>query len=83
MLFRSNGAAIRTYGGNDFAVSAPKNIKKVVITFGSSDGTNQIKVDSGTLTGGTWEGNSTSVKFTIDGTSGNRRIAAIEVTYEK
>ena len=82
--YYTSGSAVRAYGGNYFTISAPtgKNIKKVVLTFGSSDGSNAISVDSGNFKTNTWEGKSNSVKFTIGGTSGNRRLSAIEVTYE-
>ena len=62
--------------------SGSKKIKSITITFGSSDGSNTITTDVGTYNNGSWSGDSGSVKFTIGGTSGNRRIKAIEVTYE-
>ena len=62
-------------------VSSTKTITEIVITFGSSDGTNAITTDVGTYENGTWSGSSKSVKFTIGGTSGNRRLAGVKVTY--
>ena len=83
--YYASGTAVRTYAGNQFTLTASKNITKIVLTFGSSDGTNTITTDNGNFDSAakTWTGKSSSVKFTIGGTSGNRRIAAIEVTYEK
>ena len=52
------------------------------MTFGSSDGSNTITTDVNTYSNGTWTGSATSVKFTIGGTSGNRRIKKIAVTYK-
>ena len=83
--YYSNGTAIRAYGGNTITITAPseKKITNVVFTFGSSDGSNAITTDGGTYSDGTWTGEANSVKFTIGGTSGNRRIASITVTYEQ
>jgi hypothetical protein len=57
-----------------------KKVTKVEITFGSSDGSNELSADSGTLTGGVWEGDASSVKFTVGGTTGHRRFAKFVVT---
>lgn len=81
--YYANGTAVRVYAGNYFTVSAGSNVTKVVLTYGSSDGTNGITVDVGNFNTNTWEGKAESVKFTISGTTGNRRLAKIEVTYEK
>ena len=77
-----NGKAIRSYGGSYFIVeSTVGTITKIVLTYGSSDGTNTITTDCGEFNTNTWVGNANSVKFTIGGTSGNRRIQKITVTY--
>lgn len=78
----TNGTAIRAYGGNTMTVSSAKTISKIELTFGSSDGTNAITTDVNTYENGTWTGEATSVKFTIGGTTGNRRLASIAVTYK-
>ena len=78
--YYTSGEAVRAYGGNTFTVSSDNDISNIEITFGSSDGSNTITTDNGTYSNGTWTGASKSVKFTIGGTSGNRRIATIEVT---
>ena len=75
------GAAIRCYGGNYFTVSSEYNLTQIVIAFGSSDGSNAITTDCGTYESGTWTGTANSVTFTIGGTSGNRRIAGLAITY--
>ena len=80
--YYSSGTAIRVYAKNTFTVSANgKVIKSITITFGSGDDSNTITVDTGTLTGGNWTGSAESVTFTIGGSSGNRRLAKIEVVY--
>lgn len=80
--YYTSGTAIRAYGGNYFTITADgKTIKKIEIGFGSSDGTNAITTDVSTYSNGTWTGEAKSVTFTIGGTSGNRRIASIKVTY--
>lgn len=79
--YYTSGYAIRAYGGNYFIVSSSYEITKIVITFGTSDGSNIITTDVGTYNNGYWEGSSKNVKFTIGGSSGNRRISEITVTY--
>lgn len=81
--YYTSGTAIRAYGGNYFTIaSTSKTITKIEITFGSDDGSNIITTDVQTYSNGTWTGSAKSVKFTIGGTSGNRRIASVAVTYE-
>ncbi len=78
----NTGSAVRCYGGNSITVtSSGSNIAEITVTFGSSDGSNEITTDVGTWTSPTWTGDASSVKFTIGGTSGNRRIQKLEVTY--
>ena len=80
--YYTSGTAIRCYGGNYFTISSTSgNISKVVLTYGSGDGSNAITTNVGTFSTDTWTGSASSVTFTINGTSGNRRIKAIEVTY--
>ncbi|WP_288318871.1 DUF5123 domain-containing protein [Xylanibacter caecicola] len=80
--FYTSGTAIRIYGGNSMTVSATKSITSIALTFGSGDGSNEITTDGGTYTNGAWTGNATSVKFTVGGTSGNRRLQKLIVTYD-
>ena len=80
--YYTTGVAVRIYGGNSFTVTAGKNVTKVVFTFSSGEGDNQIIADSGNISNDIWEGKAESVTFTIDGTSGHRRISKLEVTYE-
>lgn len=80
--YYNTGTAIRAYGGNYFTVTSTNNITKIVITFSSGEGTNAITTDVGTYDNGTWTGSAKSVKFTIGGTTGHRRIASIAVTTE-
>lgn len=81
--YYDNGSAIRAYGGNTFTVASTcnKNISSIVISFGSSDGSNEITASAGTYSDGTWTGDAESVTFTIGGTSGNRRLAGITVIF--
>ena len=85
-MYYTKGTAIRFYAKNTLTIfSSKQNIYSIVFTFGSSDGTNTIIPSSGTLTNGTWSaGTNTyvnSVDFVVDGTSGQRRIAAITINY--
>ncbi|MBR5443914.1 MAG: InlB B-repeat-containing protein [Paludibacteraceae bacterium] len=78
--YYTSGSAIRAYGGNTFTVSSENTISNIVITFGTSDGSNAITTDVGTFSTDTWSGEANSIVFTIDGSSGNRRIQSIAVT---
>ena len=78
--YYESGEAIRAYGGNTITVSSTKTISKIVITFGTSDGSNAITTDVGTFSTDTWSGETNSIVFTINGSSGNRRIQSIAVT---
>ena len=81
--YYDTGNAIRVYGGNYFTVSSTtKTISEIVIVFASGEGSNAITTDVGTYENGTWLGSASSVTFTINGTSGHRRIASIAVTFE-
>lgn len=78
--YYSSGTAVRVYGGNTFTISSDNTITQITITFGSSDGTNEITTDSGDYSDGTWTGSANEITFTIGGSSGNRRIQSITVT---
>ena len=80
--YYTSGTAIRCYGANTFTVASTKTIIKIVLTYGASDGSNEITAAPGTFDTNTWTGSANSVVFTIGGTSGNRRIKAIEVTFD-
>ena len=80
--YYTTGAAVRVYGGGNFTVTAKgKKITSIVVGFGSGDGNNTISTEPDTYSGGTWTGEAYSVKFTIAGSTGHRRIASITVTY--
>ena len=80
--YYTTGAAVRVYGGSYFTVaSSTKTITNIEVGFGSGDGTNAITTDVQTYSNGTWTGSASSVKFTVGGTSGHRKIASIAVTY--
>ena len=81
--YYTSGAALRAYGGNTitFTGAVGITITEIKFTFGSSDGSNTISANCGEFSTNTWTGASNEVVFTIDGTKGNRRLAAIEVTY--
>lgn len=80
--YYTTGAALRCYGGNYFTVSSSSGaISNIEFTFGSNDGSNALSADVGTFESPTWTGSATAVTFTVGGTSGNRRLAAIKVTY--
>lgn len=81
-IYKTTGEAVRIYGGGYFEVSSTtKTINKIELTFGSGDGSNTITTNVGSYTSNTWTGSATSVRFTIGGTSGHRRLASVAVTY--
>ena len=86
--YYTSGTAIRAYYDNTFTVNVAsgKTISKITLKFGSSDGKNTITTDVGTFSSPSWTGSANSVKFTIGKagtqTSGNRRLAGIEITYK-
>lgn len=80
--YYTTGTAIRAYGGNTFTVTSEDNITQIVISFASGEGSNAITADVGTYSNGTWTGSAKSVKFTVGGTSGHRRLSAFAVTME-
>ena len=82
--YYTSGTAVRMYPKNNFTVTTTTGkLTKIVITFGSSDGTLSIASNVGSYASGTWTGEDASVILTVDpsATSGNRRIKAITVTY--
>ena len=80
--YYDSGTAIRCYGGNYFTVSSDKTITSIKLIYGSSDGTNAISTDCGSFSSPTWTGSANNIKFTIGGTSKNRRIKGIELTFQ-
>ena len=80
--YYTNGAAVRLYAKGTMTVSSTKTIETIELTFSSGEGSNAITTDVGTYSNGTWEGSASSVKFTVGGTTGNRRIKAVAVTYK-
>ena len=80
--YYKSGTAIRWYGGGTCTIaSSAGNITQIVLTYGSSDGSNEITSNVGTFSTNTWTGSADTVVFTQAGTSGQRRIVKIKVTY--
>lgn len=86
--YYTTGSAIRLYGGNTMTVTAPTNILSIEFTFASGEGTNNILSTPGNYvtSNKTWtigsDPASQSVVFTIDGTSGHRRVQKLVITIE-
>ena len=81
-VYKTTGSAIRVYGGGYFTVSSSHTMSKIELTFGSGDGSNGISTEVGSFSTNTWTGSSASVKFTIGGTTGHRRVAGIKIYWE-
>jgi len=77
--YYNTGTAVRLYYGNTMTVSSTRNILSIAITFGTDDKTNEIITDCGTFADKTWTGSATAVKFSVGGTSGQRRIKALTI----
>jgi len=77
--YYNTGEAVRCYSGNTMTVEA-ENMTDIELTFGSGDKSNTISVNTGTLNGSKWTGNANKVVFTVEGSSGHRRIAEVKVT---
>jgi len=80
--YYTTSASVRCYAGNDFVVSSTAGlITSVALTYGEYDGTNAITANVGTFDGATWTGEADAVTFNIGGTTGQRRIMTMAVTY--
>ena len=82
--YYTNGTAVRWYGGGTLDIDASNaTIIKIEITYTQT--ANSVSANVGTYSldssVGTWNGSSSSVKFTQSGTTGQCRISTIKVTY--
>lgn len=82
--YYTNGTAVRWYGGGTLDIDASNaTITKIEITYTQT--ANSVSANVGTYSldssVGTWNGSSSSVKFTQSGTTGQCRISTIKVTY--
>lgn len=81
-----SGSALRLYASNTLVISSTKeNIKQIAFTYATTSSIATLTVDTGTYntSTNTWTSGSTypsSVTFTL-GSSGQRRISAITVSY--
>ncbi len=78
--YYNTGTAVRLYGGNTMKLESESKMTEVAFTFGSGEGSNAIIADNGTFADGSWTGEANDVTFTIDGTSGHRRIQKLVIT---
>ena len=78
-----NGKAVRLYAGGSITVNSIATITSFTLTFGESDGSNAFTADCGTWESPTWTGEAKTIVLTEGGTSGNRRIAGISVSYKQ
>lgn len=80
--YYTTGTAARLYAKNSVTITGG-TINTVKLTFGSSDGENEIIASAGTFDAqtGIWTGSTPSLTLTIGGETGNRRIQKITVVY--
>ena len=76
--YSGSPGAIRLYAGGTMTVAA-ETITQIDLTFGASDKSNAITVNTGSFNSPTWTGEADEVIFTIGGSSGHRRIATVKV----
>ena len=81
--YYDSGAAVRLYAGGSITLNSTATITSFTLTFGGSDGTNTFTADCGTWKSPTWTGEAKTIVLTEGGTSGNRRIAGISVSYKQ
>ena len=83
--YYSTTQSYRLYWGNSLTISSTKKITQIEFEMASSDtvGANTISADVGNLTGNKWTGNANDITFTVAGTSGQRNIVSIKVTYDE
>ena len=83
--YYSSTSAFRVYAKNTFTISGTKKITKIEFEMAATDtvGSNTISASAGTLSGNIWTGNESSVVFSVAGTSGQRNIVSIKVTYDE
>lgn len=77
--YYTSGASIRLYAGGTLTIAA-NAITQIDFTFGSSDNSNPITVNTGTFASPTWTGEADEVIFTVGGTNKHRRFAQVAVT---
>lgn len=83
--YYSSSSSFRVYAKNSFTIVGTKNIVKIEFEMASNDtvGSNTISANVGNLSGTTWTGSNSSVTFSVAGTSGQRNITSIKITYDE
>lgn len=83
--YYSDTQSFRVYGGNSFTIAGTKKITKIEFEMATGDyvGSNAISASEGSFSNNVWTGNAGSVVFTVAGTSGQRNIVSIKVTYDE
>ena len=82
--YYDNGQAVRVYCGNIMRVCVSEEnifIEQITLVFGTGDRRNAITVDNGSFSVDTWTGFADEVNFSVEGSSGHRRIQQVQVTY--
>ena len=77
----TTGNAIRCYAHSSFTLTGA-TITRVEFVHGSTDNTNPITANTGTLKDDVWTGSTNSLTFTIGDDSKFRSFSAIKVTYD-
>ena len=85
--YYTTGSAVRVYAGSYFTITSEQTIIGVAFTFGSGEDNtaaenNALSADSGSIANNAWTGEANSIKFTVAGTKGHRRIQKLQITYK-
>lgn len=80
--YYTTGTAVRCYGGNAINVKGTSvTVTQIKFTFSTGEGTNTISANVGEFSSPYWSGSADDITFTVNGTTGQRRIASITVSY--
>ena len=79
--YYTTGNAARLYGYNTLVISSEKTIKYIKLTVNSGQAEDHLKADGYDAGSRVWTGESNTITFTQDGSTGYTRIQKIELVY--
>ena len=79
--YYTTGTAARLYAKNTLVISSEKTIKYIKFTVNTGQAEDNLKADGYDAGSRVWTGESKSITFTQDGSTGHTRIQKIELVY--
>ena len=79
--YYTTGTAARLYAKNTIVISSEKTIKYIKFTVSTGQAEDNLKADGYDAGSRVWTGESKSITFTQDGSTGHTRIQTIELVY--